>query len=194
MRSGTRASAAVATINIPNILTLIRILLTPLFILSIMWHLMGYALFVFALAAVTDALDGIMARWLNQQTLLGTYLDPLADKLLSAAAFISLFLIGIIPEWLAVIVISRDLLILMGIAMLKLMDIPFKMAPTRISKATTLLQMVTICLVLLAGDAGFLSVLYAATAALTLVSGFQYIYRGMNQLQTATDSEGGEGS
>lgn len=193
MRSGSRASAAITTINIPNILTLIRILLTPLFILSIMWHLMGYALFVFALAAVTDALDGLLARWLNQRTLLGAYLDPLADKLLSTAAFISLFLIGIIPEWLAVIVISRDLLILTGIAMLKLMDIPFEMAPTRISKSTTLFQMVTICLVLLLGDAAFLLFLFAATAALTLVSGLQYIYRGMNLLQTATGPEGGEG-
>jgi cardiolipin synthase len=193
MRSGSRASAAITTINIPNILTLIRILLTPLFILSIMWHLTGYALFVFALAAVTDALDGLLARWLNQRTLLGAYLDPLADKLLSTAAFISLFLIGIIPEWLAVIVISRDLLILTGIAMLKLMDIPFEMAPTRISKSTTLFQMVTICLVLLLGDAAFLLFLFAATAALTLVSGLQYIYRGMNLLQTATGPEGGEG-
>lgn len=193
MRSGSRASAAITPINIPNILTLIRILLTPLFILSIMWHLMGYALFVFALAAVTDALDGLLARWLNQRTLLGAYLDPLADKLLSTAAFISLFLIGIIPEWLAVIVISRDLLILTGIAMLKLMDIPFEMAPTRISKSTTLFQMVTICLVLLLGDAAFLLFLFAATAALTLVSGLQYIYRGMNLLQTATGPEGGEG-
>ncbi len=193
MRSGSRASAAITPINIPNILTLIRILLTPLFILSIMWHLMGYALFVFALAAVTDALDGLLARWLNQRTLLGAYLDPLADKLLSTAAFISLFLIGIIPEWLAVIVISRDLLILTGIAMLKLMDIPFEMAPTRISKSTTLFQMVTICMVLLLGDAAFLLFLFAATAALTLVSGLQYIYRGMNLLQTATGPEGGEG-
>jgi cardiolipin synthase len=184
------AKPAAATINIPNILTLIRILLTPLFVLSITWHLMGYALFVFAMAAATDALDGLLARWLNQRTLIGAYLDPLADKLLSTAAFVSLSMVGIIPVWLAVIVISRDLLILMGIAVLKLTDVPFEMAPSTISKGTTLTQMLAICLVLLAGDAPFLVYVYAVTAAMTVVSGLQYIYRGMNLLQSAPETGG----
>ncbi len=188
-----RGTTTAISINIPNILTLIRILLVPLFVLSLIWHLMGYALFVFALAAVTDALDGFLARWLHQRTLLGAYLDPLADKLLSTAAFISLTLIGIIPAWLAVIVISRDLLIVLGIAMLKIMDVAFEMAPCKTSKATTLAQMLTICLALLAGDAGFLFVAYILTAALTLVSGLQYIYRGMNLLQNGGGPDGGDG-
>lgn len=185
------AWSAASSINIPNILTLIRILLAPLFVLSIIWHLMGYALFVFALAAVSDALDGLLARWLNQRTLIGAYLDPLADKILATAAFVSLSMIGVIPAWLAVIVISRDILIVIGIAMLNLMDVPFEMAPCKTSKAATLCQMLAICLALLAGDAGFLFFVYIATAALTAVSGLQYIYRGMNLLQNAAGPGGG---
>ncbi len=193
MTSAWRASAAGSSINIPNILTLTRILLTPLFVLSITWHLLGYALFVFAIAAATDALDGLLARWLNQRTLIGAYLDPLADKLLSTAAFVSLSAIGVLPVWLAVIVISRDLLIVLGIAMLKLMDIPFEMGPSNISKWTTLTQMLTICLALLSRDADFLLYVYDLTAGLTIVSGLQYVYRGMNLLQTgAKPGDGGD--
>lgn len=179
-------------INIPNILTLIRILLIPLFIIALLNGSRSYALLVFAIAAVSDALDGLLARWLNQRTLLGAYLDPLADKLLATAAFISLSMIGVIPAWLAVIVISRDLLIVLGIAMLKIMDVGFEMAPCKTGKATTLSQMLTICLALLAGDAGFLFFVYIVAAVLTVVSGLQYIYRGMNLLQHAAGPEGGD--
>jgi len=192
MTGRQKALTGMSSINIPNILTLIRILLAPLFVLSIIWHLMGYALFIFALAAATDALDGLLARWLNQRTLLGAYLDPLADKILATAAFISLSMIGVIPAWLAVIVISRDLLIVLGIAMLKIMDVGFEMAPCKTSKATTLSQMLAICLALLAGDAGFLFFVYIVAAVLTVVSGLQYIYRGMNLLQHAAGPGGGD--
>ncbi|MEA1899712.1 MAG: CDP-alcohol phosphatidyltransferase family protein, partial [Thermodesulfobacteriota bacterium] len=101
------------TINIPNILTVIRILLTPLFVIFLLRNLFSFALLVFTIAAISDALDGLFARYFNQHTALGAYLDPIADKLLLTSAFVSLAILKIVPGWLTVIVISRDILILL---------------------------------------------------------------------------------
>ncbi|MBT8352055.1 MAG: CDP-alcohol phosphatidyltransferase family protein, partial [Deltaproteobacteria bacterium] len=86
--------------NIPNILTLLRILLTPLFVIFLLKHLYSFALIVFTLAGISDGLDGFIARYLNQRTTLGAYLDPIADKLLVTAAYVSLAILNIIPPWL----------------------------------------------------------------------------------------------
>ena len=93
-----------------------RILLTPLFVIFLIRGLYVPALFVFTIAAVSDGLDGFIARVFNQRTILGAYLDPIADKLLLSSAFVSLAVLDILPAWLTVIVISRDVIIFMGIA------------------------------------------------------------------------------
>ena len=101
-------------LNLPNFITLIRILTIPFFLVYLSYHRYGEALIIFVIGGVTDFLDGLTARLMNQQTALGAYLDPIADKLLVITSFIMLGLIDGIPEWLAVVVVSRDILILIG--------------------------------------------------------------------------------
>ncbi|NVM20850.1 MAG: CDP-alcohol phosphatidyltransferase family protein [Desulfobacterales bacterium] len=172
--------------NVPNSLTLLRVLLTPLFAICLMKHLLGPALFVFAIAAITDGLDGFVARFFKQKTTLGTYLDPAADKLLLATAFVTLAIQGMIPGWLTVIVMTRDVLILFGVALFNIMHKEFEAKPSMLSKITTVAQVATVSSVLV----GFYVPkivhiqwpLFWFAVAMTTVSGFQYIYRGLNIL------------
>ena len=171
--------------NIPNMLTLIRITLVPIFVILMMENLFSYALAVFVVAGITDALDGFLARVLGQQTVLGSYLDPLADKALIITSFVILSTLNIIPSWLAVVVISRDCVILLGVSVLFLMSVSFEIRPTYVSKATTVLQLVTVFVVLLSKclpgyDYHLMIVsLFWATAFFTTVSGFYYIFKGI---------------
>ncbi len=175
------------TINIPNILTVLRILITPLFVIFLIRKMHAHALLVFILAGVSDGLDGLIARMLNQRSELGALLDPIADKLLLTAAYVSLGILEIIPGWLAVVVISRDVLIVIGISVLKFANIRFAIRPTRISKWTTVLQLLTIGVSLLdmpfAGTAGVKQTLYWATITMTILSGLHYTYLGLSILQ-----------
>jgi cardiolipin synthase len=175
------------TINIPNILTLVRILLTPLLIIFLLKKRFTMALLVFAMAGISDALDGFIARYFNQRTVLGAHLDPLADKLLLLSSYISLAVLKVIPGWLAVVVIARDVIILLGIAVMTITQKPYEIKPSTISKCTTAIQLVTIFFILLHPDGTRFSTfqisMFWATAVLTIASGLHYIYIGMNQLQ-----------
>ncbi|MFH2046619.1 MAG: CDP-alcohol phosphatidyltransferase family protein [Pseudomonadota bacterium] len=177
-------------INIPNILTITRILLVPLFIIFLIRDLYVSALIVFVCAGLSDGLDGLIARYFNQRTELGAYLDPIADKLLIISAFASLAVIKIIPGWLAVIVITRDVLILLGIAIFSLTDITIKIKPSLVSKCTTVAQLGTVVFILFnptISDAVTIKhYIYWLTAGLSIISGFHYIYKGMNLLQGAS--------
>src|SRR4030042_5482759 len=106
--------------NLPNLLTLTRVLLIPVFVIFILDHSYLYALITFAIAGITDGVDGLLARLTRQKTELGAYLDPIADKLLIVSAYITLAIIEIIPSWLAVIVITRDVIIMLGILVMLL--------------------------------------------------------------------------
>lgn len=174
-------------INIPNSLTLIRILLTPVFAICLIKNLFGSALLVFAVAAVTDGLDGLVARLFRKKTALGAYLDPAADKLLLATAFVTLAIQGKIPSWLTVIVIMRDVLILFGVALFNIMQRDFEATPSFLSKTTTVAQVAVVCLVLVGFQTQKIAqaepVLFWFAAAMTTISGLQYIYRGLNILQ-----------
>ncbi|HUT44622.1 MAG TPA: CDP-alcohol phosphatidyltransferase family protein, partial [Desulfobacterales bacterium] len=112
--------------NIPNLLTLFRIILVPVTVIFLIKGDFSKALIVFVVACITDGLDGFFARILKQKTILGSYLDPLADKALIASSFITLSVLGVIPSWLTVIIISRDFIILLGISVLSLMSISFE--------------------------------------------------------------------
>jgi len=177
-------------INIPNILTIIRILLTPLFVIFLLRDMFSFALLVFSIAAVSDGLDGLLARYFNQYSVLGAYLDPIADKLLLVSAFVSLAVLKIIPPWLTVIVISRDIMIVIGILIFAMTDIPIEMKPSLVSKCTTVAQLFTIFLTLLdpqiPGTQIIKQLLFWITAGLTVTSGLHYIYFGLNVLQNAT--------
>ena len=174
-------------ITIPNLLTVIRILLTPLFVILLIRGYFGLALLVFIAAGVSDGLDGLIARYFNQRTALGAILDPIADKMLLAAAYVSLGVLAVIPGWLTVMVITRDVVILLGVAIFSFMNIDFEVNPTIISKITTVLQVITVCLALLKFDRSGIAELqllfYWVTAAFTTLSGLHYIFIGMGILQ-----------
>jgi len=150
----------------------------------------SFALLVFSVAAISDGLDGLMAKYFNQYTVLGAYLDPIADKLLLVSAFVSLAVLKIIPSWLTVIVISRDIMIVTGISIFAITDIHIEMKPSLVSKCTTVAQLFTIFLTLLHPQIPSIhmikSSLFWITAGLTITSGLHYIYIGLNVLQNAT--------
>jgi cardiolipin synthase (CMP-forming) len=173
-------------LNLPNFLTLIRILTIPFFLVYLAYHRYGEAFVVFVIGGVTDFLDGLAARLMHQQTALGAYLDPVADKLLVITSYVMLGLIDGVPAWLAVIVISRDILLILGYGIIYLLiEEPLAATPSWIGKASTMLQLLTLgtALALLAEpqlfDDWVLTVLIALTAVATIASGVQYMYRGL---------------
>lgn len=178
-------------INVPNILTLVRLLLTPLFVILLLRDQLVPALLVFTLAGITDGLDGLIARWFNQRTVLGAYLDPIADKVLLVSAFVCLAILEIIPAWLSVIVLSREILIVIGIAILTMTEKRYRIRPSLVSKCTTVAQIVVVIVALLVpASPGFRVVqipLLWVTAALTMISGFHYLYMGMLMLHQAEE-------
>ncbi len=174
--------------SIPNFLSLFRIILVPVTVIFLIDGSYLKALTVFAIAGITDALDGFLARVLSQKTILGAYLDPLADKALLTSCFVTLSILGVIPGWLTVIVVSRDFMILLGISILFMVSIPFEIRPIFVSKVTTALQIITVLLALgikaLGGDSYPFGVhlLQWLTAGFTVVSGFHYIVRGIKAI------------
>ena len=170
--------------NIPNLLTLLRIILVPVIVILLIQGSFLKALIAFGVAALSDVLDGFFARVLHQQTTLGAYLDPIADKALLASSFVTLSVLHIIPAWLSVIVISRDIIILLGILVLSMMSISVKIRPTFVSKITTALQLLTILTVLfdrcMPGSFNVLwkTPLFWLTAFLTVISGLNYMMKG----------------
>jgi cardiolipin synthase len=168
--------------NLPNLLTLTRILLIPLFVILIINQSFSWALIIFALAGITDGIDGLIARITRQRTELGAYLDPIADKLLLSAGFITLAIIEMLPSWLAVIVITRDMIILLGILVMILTNYHPQIRPSLISKVTTTLQILTILLVLMVEYGSIFRLLSKiviyGTTFFTILSGAHYIYIG----------------
>jgi len=178
-------------LNLPNSLTLIRIVLIPFFLVLLSFHLYLEALVVFIVGGMTDLLDGAVARLTGQETVLGAYLDPVADKLLVMSSYVALGVMGGIPAWLAVLVVSRDVIILLGYGVIYLLVAErMEVCPSRISKLNTVLQLVTVGTALLLLHAPrslhprLAELLIFATAATTVISGFQYIYRGLVWLQS----------
>jgi cardiolipin synthase len=177
-------------LNLPNSLTLVRILTIPFFLVLLSSRRYMEAFWVFVLGAVTDALDGAVARLTSQATPLGAYLDPVADKLLVMSSYAMLALIEAVPLWLAVLVVSRDVIILFGYVTVSLLlaQRP-KVEPSLAGKLNTLFQLFTVGTVVAAlYRSGLvppvaLEALFLATAATTVASGFQYVYRGLVWLQ-----------
>lgn len=171
--------------NTANAITILRILLVPLFIILLIYNYLDYALVIFLIAAFTDGLDGFIARAFNQKTVLGSYLDPAADKVLLISAYLTLALKNFLPSWLTVIVISRDVILIVGFMVLFFLDKkPVVINPTFVSKVTTFFQILTIFFVLftLKEQPEFLYIFYLTTAALTTFSGLDYISKGFKSL------------
>ncbi|MBI3608675.1 MAG: CDP-alcohol phosphatidyltransferase family protein [Nitrospirae bacterium] len=172
--------------NIPNLLTVVRILLVPIFVDLIVYGYSGWALLVFLGAGLTDALDGMIARVLDQRTTLGRYLDPLADKLLLVTAFVVLSIVGVIPIWVTIIVVSRDVIISIGTLVIHLLRERVNIMPTLMGKATTVAQLVYVVAALLGMTTPMaprlVGVVLAVTLGLTIVSGLHYMFRGIRML------------
>lgn len=168
--------------NLPNAITVFRIVLVPFFIVCLLRGYPGYALLIFAMAGISDALDGAIARMTDTRTEFGALLDPIADKTLVLAAFIALTILGKIPLWLTAAVIIRDSIILSGSLALYRMGFGGKLKPTLTGKATTFMLFSLLVVTLLGAYMGidFKWMVYLAwlTVALLLVSGVQYIVRG----------------
>ena len=189
---------AARLINIASGLTAARVLLIPYFAYLLISDRGKEALVVFAVCGATDVLDGLLARWLRQRTLVGTLLDPIADKLLMATAFIVLSYVHIAPLRLAIMVISRDIVILVGSFLYLLLFDSSDIRPTGLSKANTAVQVLTVIYFL--SVAAFPSEARAlgagrgsrpdwavtlTCAVTTVVSGLQYLYIGIRKLSDA---------
>jgi cardiolipin synthase len=168
--------------NIPNSLTILRILLIPCYIGLLIYGRFTLALIVLLVAGLTDALDGAIARMKNQYTRLGAVLDPLADKLLLTSGFITLSMIHLIPSWVTILVVSRDLILMLGTAVAHFTDSHVDITPTFLGKGTTFLQLSYVVLVIflrsLDADLTLMLPLLLGMVSFTLLSGLHYLYRG----------------
>ena len=176
--------------TLPNILTLVRMAIVPLFIIALLEGEPRRALILFVAAGLTDGLDGFLARQFKQQSLLGMYLDPAADKLLLVSAYVMLAVPNlhqglVIPLWLTVLVFARDVLIVVTAGILYVaLKIPM-FPPSPLSKLNTVAQIATVVLVLLSGFTpqvtNAAAVAVYVVAVTTVVSGVDYAWR-MNRL------------
>ena len=168
--------------NLPNLLSLLRIFMVAPFLIAVIYDRHGLALVIFVVAGFSDFLDGYLARRLQQKSVLGTFLDPLGDKLLSTVAFIALSVQGLLPGWLAVIVVAKDLYVALGAGILHYSGNLTVALPSFWGKFATLLQIVTVALVLLGTfvtlTSVLLEILFMVTALVTTIACVHYIYSG----------------
>jgi len=180
-------SCARDMVNLPNTITVFRILCVPVFVNLLIYDRFGYALVVFFSAVVSDGLDGLIARVFNQRSRLGMYLDPLADKLLLISAFITLSILRLVPIWLTTIVVSRDLLLALGTLLLHLLSLHVDIQPSWLGKVTTVLQFGYIVVMLaaepLALDKSVIAPTVLVVAAATIGSGLHYLWRGARMIR-----------
>ena len=179
--------------TIANQLTLLRLLLIPVFVLLVVYGYAGAALLVFLVAGLTDALDGLIARKSNQRTTLGAWLDPAADKLLLLAAFVVLTLpnIGLVnrlPIWLTITAISRDVGIVLTVAIVNLAIGPRTFKPSALGKFATAFFIVTCVVVLYFNYLGYPSpvvdLFIWSALVITVVSALDYVWRVARILNT----------
>ena len=176
-----------------NQLTLLRMLLIPAFVILVVYDSLGWALIVFITAGITDALDGLIARWSGQKTTLGAWLDPMADKLLLVSTFVVLTLPGIglankLPLWLTVCIISRDVVIVLTVAIVNLAIGPRTFRPSIFGKIATATYIVTAVVAMTFNYLERRSVLVDvgiwSSLAITLISSFHYIWHAARIIDT----------
>lgn len=169
-------------LNIPNLITLARLMSVPLMIWLIDGQQFGIAFCVFILAGISDALDGFIAKRFDCRTRLGALLDPVADKALLSSVFVALDLADKLPNWLVILVVFRDVTIIGGFVLLQALMAPRNFDPLYISKLNTLVQIALVGYVLgrhgLGFSDGFLTeILVGLTAVTTVLSGLSYLVR-----------------
>jgi cardiolipin synthase (CMP-forming) len=182
------APAFAHLLNLPNFLTLCRLGAIPIFLSLLTRQRYSAALYVFAAAAVTDGLDGTVARWFDKRTELGAFLDPFADKLMLVSAFVVLTISGDLPGYLLSVVVIRDVVIVVGYLMLSFFSserIPVR--PSYLGKASTVLQLACVIAALARLEIPYheyWNPLLYTTVAVTAFSGVHYVYRGLVWLRS----------
>ena len=186
-------------LTIPNLLSLLRMGLVPLFIIAMIDGESRKALLIFVVAGVTDALDGLIARLAHQQSLLGAFLDPIADKLLLSSAYIILAIPQLnhgapIPLWITALVLARDLMIVVMALVMSLAVGVRRFPPSTLSKINTVVQVAAVVLVLVSAlwpqvELVATTLVYAV-APLTLASGLDYVIHYERLVQAPPAGEG----
>ena len=178
--------------GLANWLTTLRIFLIPVFITLLVYRKVTAALLVFCLASLTDMLDGYIARSRGRQTRLGAFLDPMADKLLLTSAFVTLTYLKLIPFWITAVVVSRDLILSVGVLVIHVSGSAVTPTPSSIGKGSTALQMATVLAAMLFHHwMPIVPRVFAwVTAVFTVASGLQYIVQGLKQLNPPAGVEG----
>lgn len=178
-------------ITLPNVLTVFRMALTPVFVSLLFYQKFVWALIVFVVAGITDGLDGLLARRFKQQSELGRILDPIADKMMLVTSFVVLSMRGVfptplpkhlpVPFWVTITVISRDIFILVGAAAINMVSGFRAFQPSFLGKVSTVVQIVAVAAVILAaqtrvGTGYYLPTIYTSVFTLALLSGIHYIF------------------
>ncbi|MBA3568565.1 MAG: CDP-alcohol phosphatidyltransferase family protein [Pyrinomonadaceae bacterium] len=178
-------------VTVPNMLTIFRMVLIPVFVTLVFYQRFLLALAAFVVAGITDGLDGLLARRFDQRSQLGTVLDPIADKLMLVTAFVVLSMRSVfpppvpnhlpIPFWVTIAVISRDVFIVVGAAAINIMTGFRGFRPSWLGKVNTTVQIIAIAIIMFAasvpyGTGYYLPTLYAIVFALVLLSGAHYVF------------------
>lgn len=178
--------------SLPNLITIARILLVPLIVLLILSQRMTFAFALFVVAGLSDGVDGFIAKRYNQITELGAYLDPIADKLLLVSIYVTLGWLHQLPEWLVILVVARDLLIVGAFLLSWVMGVNIKIAPLMVSKINTTVQIILAGFVLAnlgfgLNLSGIIELSIYVVATFTILSGVAYLIEWMNDMARYED-------
>ncbi|WP_243368999.1 CDP-alcohol phosphatidyltransferase family protein [Microvirga solisilvae] len=166
--------------TIPNLITIARLIMVPIVIVMIMQHRWGAAFVLFVVAGVSDAVDGFIARHFDMKSEFGAYIDPIADKALLVSIYVALAVVGAIPSWLAIVVVSRDAMIVSAVLLSWVMSRPVEIKPIMLSKLNTAAQIGFAAFALAANAyglnlGGFDDLVMFAVATLTVASAGAYL-------------------
>lgn len=169
--------------TLANRITILRIILIPVFIITLLESLYPWPAVIFTFTVITDALDGFVARYRKQITPLGSFLDPMADKLLMFSSYLLCAYLKIIPLWIFIVILSRDMLIVMGWSIIYFITNSTEIKPRFMGKLTTIIQMFTMWVILLGiAPKQLINILLYSTVVITTISGLDYIYIGSKKL------------
>jgi cardiolipin synthase len=196
-RIRARVEEKLRPLTLPNFITLTRMAIVPFFVLAVNEKDFVLAIWILIVAGLTDSLDGWLARRLGVRSVIGAYLDPIADKLLLTTAYIMLTIpqgqAVVIPLWLAILALFRDFLILLVALVLYLVEDIHRFPPSVLGKLTTTMHVITVAVVLLANVAlvpvWLTKGCFYVSFALVVASGFNYIYLVSRYIEEVRESE-----